>query len=215
MPLLREPGGARRFADVAVQTLFDLPGQSKPYLICPGSPPMCTDTEAERLLCVPELKECGMDGSGVLVAVVDTGNVSYLISHGKSQLRRRARLEAGIWTRAGINAVDHRTICAFDVRIAVPIMEGLLSDAVLAYRQLLDIMLAPRRPGESRSMVVNNSWACFTRAGDFPAGDHGNYSDNPNYRLTASSVHWSAPVPTSYSPPVTAIPTARTDAVRV
>ena len=61
------------------------------------------------------------------------------------------------------------------------IMSGFLSDAVLAYRHLLDIMLAPQRPGEGRSLVVNNSWAMFHPSWDFPVGHAGNYSDNPNH----------------------------------
>jgi hypothetical protein len=60
-------------------------------------------------------------------------------------------------------------------------MEGLLSDAVLAYRHLLNIMLAPRRPGEMRSLVVNNSWGMFHPSWDYPVGHPGNYSDNPNH----------------------------------
>ena len=179
------------FADVALQ----------PCLICPGSPPMGTDTDVERLLGVPRLKDCGMDGSGVLVAIVDTGvNMSYLNSHGKNPTFDAARS----WTPVaglvpGSLPVDHGTMCAFDACIAAPnctlldiallqsgrpgrtIMEGFLSDAVLAYRHLLDIMLAPKRPGESRSMVVNNSWGMFHPSWDFPVGDPGNYSDNPNH----------------------------------
>jgi subtilisin family serine protease len=162
---------------------------------------MGTDTDVERLLCVPRLKECGMDGSGVLVAIVDTGvNVSYLNSHGKNPTFDATRS----WTPVaglvpGSLPVDHGTMCAFDACIAAPnctlldiallqsgrpgrtILEGFLSDAVLAYRHLLDIMLAPKRPGESRSMVVNNSWGMFDPSWDFPVGDPGNYSDNPNH----------------------------------
>ena len=179
------------FADVALQ----------PCLICPGSPPMGTDKDVERLLCVPKLKECGMDGSGVLVAIVDTGvNIAYLNSHGKNPTFDAVRS----WTPVaglvpGSLPVDHGTMCAFDACIAAPnctlldiallqsgrpgrtIMEGFLSDGVLAYRHLLDIMLAPKRPGESRSMVVNNSWGMFHPSWDFPVGNPGNYSDNPNH----------------------------------
>jgi hypothetical protein len=187
------------FADVAIQ----------PCLICPGSPPLGDDTDVERLLCVPKLRECKMDGSGVLVAIVDTGvNIAYLNSKGKNPTFDLARS----WTPVpglplGAMPVDHGTMCAFDACIAAPnctildiallqsgtpgrtIMEGFLSDGVLAYRHLLDIMLAPKRPGESRSMVVNNSWGMFHPSWDFPVGDPGNYSDNPNHpfnRIVAS-----------------------------
>ena len=60
-------------------------------------------------------------------------------------------------------------------------MEAVLSDAILAYRHLLDITNALRRPGDSRSLVVNNSWGMFNTSWDFPPGDPRNYSDNPNH----------------------------------
>src|SRR5262249_7936610 len=95
--------------------------------------------------------------------------------------------------------VNHGTMCAFDATIAAPRatildiallrsirpggtrMEGLLSDGVLAYRHLLNLMSAPRRPGEVRTMVVSNSWGMFQPSWDFPPGDPRNYSDNPNH----------------------------------
>lgn len=187
-------------ANQAIVGMFaDIPIQ--PCLICPGSPPLGDDKDVERLLCVPKALECKMDGSGVLVAIVDTGvNMAYLNSKGKNPSFDLAKS----WTPVaglvpGSMPVDHGTMCAYDACIAAPnctlldiallqsgtpgrtIMEGFLSDAVLAYRHLLDIMLAPKRPGESRSMVVNNSWGMFHPSWDFPVGDPGNYSDNPNH----------------------------------
>lgn len=171
--------------------------------ICPGDPAKGSATDVERLLCVERLRQAGMDGRGVLVAIVDTGiNLAYLNAHGKSPSLDAARswrpatapaVAPGAWP------VNHGTMCAFDVCIAAPrctlldiallqsrqpggsIMEGLLSDAVLAYRHLLNVMIAPKRPGESRSLVVNNSWGMFHPSWDFPVGHPGNYSDNPNH----------------------------------
>jgi Subtilase family len=182
------------FADVAIQ----------PSIICPGSPAMGTDADVENLLCAKRLRECKMDGAGVLVAVVDTGiNIEYLLSRGKRPNFDAARSWA--WNPAtvtpGYVPVDHGTMCAFDVCIAAPnctlldvallhplsappggsLMSGLLSDAVRAYRHLLNIQLAPRRPGEGHSMVVTNSWGMFHPSWDLPVGDPGNYSDNPNH----------------------------------
>jgi subtilisin family serine protease len=190
------------FSDVAIQ----------PTIICPGSPALGTDADVEALLCTRRMRECKMDGSGVLVAVVDTGiNIEYLLGRGKRPNFDAARSWA--WNPATVTpgqvAVDHGTMCAFDVCIAAPnctlldiallhplfappggsLMSGILSDAVRAYRHLLNIQLAPRRPGEGHSMVVTNSWGMFHPSWDFPVGDPGNYSDNPNHpfnRIVAS-----------------------------
>lgn len=179
------------YADVEIQ----------PTIICPGSPPMGTDADVERLLCVPQMHRIGMDGSGTLVAIVDTGfNVAYLTAHGKAITLDAARSwvpSAGMVP--GNAPVSHGTMCAFDAAIAAPKatyldiqllrssatgptpMSGVLSDAVRAYSHLISVMTAPRRPGENRSMVVSNSWGMFHPSWDFPVGQPGNYSDNPNH----------------------------------
>lgn len=173
----------------------------QPELVCPGDPAVGTDADVERLLCATTMRRCGMDGLGVLVAIVDTGfNLAYLNAHGKTPTFDPTRS----WVpRPGLVPgqlpVNHGTMCAFDVCIAAPkctlldiallqstaggpnIMSGLLSDAVRAYSHLLAVMNAPRRPGEARSLVVNNSWGMFHPSWDFPVGTPGNYSDNPNH----------------------------------
>jgi len=58
-------------------------------------------------------------------------------------------------------------------------MSGLLSDAVIAYSKLRQIVSA--MPARSRAMVVTNSWGMFSPKWDFPPGHPGNYSDNPNH----------------------------------
>jgi Subtilase family len=179
------------FADVEIQ----------PTIICPGSPPMGTDSDVERLLCVKRMHRRRMDGSGVLVAIVDTGiNSAHLASRGKPITLDAARSwvpTAGL--TPGAAPVGHGTMCAFDAAIGAPKatfldiqllltsatgptpMSGVLSDAVRAYSHLVGVMSAPRRPGENRSMVVNNSWGMFHPSWDFPVGNTGNYSDNPNH----------------------------------
>ncbi|MFN0277224.1 MAG: S8 family peptidase [Pyrinomonadaceae bacterium] len=179
------------YADVAME----------PQIICPGSPPLGTDADVERLLCTAAMRSRGMDGSSVLVAIVDTGvNMAYLNSKGKNPTFDAARS----WSpnpavTPGSAPVGHGTMCAFDVCIAAPkctildialltstatgptIMSGFLSDAIRAYSHLLAVMSAPRRPGELRSLVVNNSWGMFHPSWDFPVGHPGNYSDNTNH----------------------------------
>lgn len=187
----KNPAVVNIYADVALE----------PMIICPGSPPLGSDATVETLLCTTKMRARGMDGSGVLVAIVDTGvNTAYLNSKGKNPTFDAARS----WTpnpavTPGSAPVGHGTMCAFDVCIAAPkctildialltttatgptIMSGFLSDAVKAYSHLLTIMTAPRRPGENRSLVVSNSWGMFHPSWDFPVGHSGNYSDNPNH----------------------------------
>src|SRR5262249_19873798 len=70
-----ESSGARIWADPVIE----------PCLICPGSPPLGTAATVAQLLCVPSLASHRMDGSGVMIAVVDTGfNLAYLRGHGRS-----------------------------------------------------------------------------------------------------------------------------------
>jgi Subtilase family len=169
----------------------------EPALVCPGDPPVGTDADVGNLLCARLLQRCGMDGRGVLVAIVDTGfNLAYLNAHGKHPNFDAARsfsVAAGVVP--GSAPINHGTMCAFDVCIAAPrctlldivvlqnqpTFSALLSDMVRAYAHLLGVMSAPRRPGDLRSMVVTNSWALFKMAADFPPGSPSNYSDNPNH----------------------------------
>ena len=89
-------------------------------LICPGSPPLGTDADVARLLCVPALAHKGMDGKGVMVAIVDTGfNLPYLHAHGKNPNFDAAKS----WVpRPGLTPgqlpVNHGTMCAYDTLIA-------------------------------------------------------------------------------------------------
>jgi subtilisin family serine protease len=185
-----------RAANNVVEVYADV--EIQPCLICPGSPPLGTAADVERLLCTAALHRSGMDGSGVLVAIVDTGvNMAYLNSKGKNPTFDAARS----WVpRAGLVPgslpVGHGTMCAYDVCIAAPKCTLLdiallqssqpgflafLSDAIRAYRHLIDVMNAPRRPGDLRSLVVNNSWGMFHPSWDLPIGNPGNYSHNPNH----------------------------------
>lgn len=173
----------------------------EPCITCAGSDPVGSDGDVERLLCTSSMHRSGMDGRGVLVAIVDSGiNLAHMQARGKNitiDVRRSWVPQAGMI--AGQAPVGHGTMCAYDAAIAAPratyldiqllrstrgggsIMDGVLSDAVRAYRHLLGVMSEPRRIGDNRSLVVNNSWGMFHPSWDFPAGHPGNYSDNPNH----------------------------------
>jgi subtilisin family serine protease len=167
-------------------------------LVCPGDPAVGSDADVARQLTARALARKGMDGSGVLVAVVDTGfNLAYLESKGRDPKldSRKSWTPAGVPTKPGKHPVNHGTMCAYDVGIAAPkatlidyavllsrasgptAMSGLLSDAVVAYAKLRRI--AERLTAARRRLVVTNSWGMFSPAWDFPVGHPGNYSDNP------------------------------------
>lgn len=169
-------------------------------IVCPGGPPVGKDKDVAKLLSVSKLKAKKMDGSGVLLAVVDTGvNLAYLQSKGRKPKLDAANsfTPAGVATQPGAHPVNHGTMCAYDVGIAAPratlldhavllsstpgatAMAGLLSDAVLAYSRLRTILTA--MPAAKRAMVVSNSWGMFSPQWDFPPGHPGNYSDNANH----------------------------------
>jgi subtilisin family serine protease len=140
-----------------------------------------------------------MDGTGVLVAVVDTGiNLQYLQSQGLNPGFDSQRS----WSPnpndiPGSLPVGHGTMCAFDAAISAPnctlidiailrsqtpgetAMDGFLTDAVKAYSKLLETFSDPA--SEDQRLVVNNSWAMFHPSWDFEIDHPGNYSDNPDH----------------------------------
>ena len=164
---------------------------------CPQSPVGGSQDVAERLQ-VTELMNRGMDGSNVLVAIVDTGvNLSHLQSKGQNPGFDGANSWSPVsGSVLGDMPVDHGTMCAFDVCISAPdctlldyallqsqatggsTMDGFLSDAVQGFSQLLVLMTGSNPPA---ALVVNNSWGMFHSSWDFPVGHSGNYSDNPDH----------------------------------
>ncbi|MGC5016377.1 S8 family peptidase [Streptosporangium sp. DT93] len=177
------------FADPAIQ----------PGVTCGGTPPVGDWHDVERLLGVADLAAEGLDGSGVALAILDSGvNRAHVARHlGREVIVDvgRSWKPQGVSGRAGEFPVDHGTMCAFDALIAAPrasivdvpvllsrrqggsALDGLLSDAVAAFAHLRTVLEA--QPAASRSLVISNSWGSFSPEWDFPAGHPGNYSDNP------------------------------------
>ncbi|MEV8637734.1 S8 family serine peptidase [Streptosporangium sp. NPDC051023] len=167
-------------------------------LTCGGDAPVGDWHDVERLLRVAELRAEGLDGSGVALAIVDTGinaaHVAQRIGHNPTVDVRDSWNPSGVTGSAGQFRVDHGTMCAFDTLIGAPraslidipvllsrrpggsAMDGLLSDAVAAFAHLRTVLDA--QPAATRSLIVSNSWGSFSPRWDFPVGHPGNYSDN-------------------------------------
>ncbi|GAA0409379.1 hypothetical protein Acor_36610 [Acrocarpospora corrugata] len=168
-------------------------------LTCGGTPPVGDWHDVERLLRVAELRAEGLDGSGVTLAVTDTGinaaHVARRLGRGLTVDQERSWTPPGVPGGAGEFAVDHGSMCAFDALISAPqaslidipvllsrrpggsALDGLLSDAVAAFAHLRAVLDA--QPAATRSLVVSNSWGSFSPRWDFAPGHPGNYSDNP------------------------------------
>ncbi|MGW0807285.1 S8 family serine peptidase [Nonomuraea sp. NPDC002799] len=174
------------FADPAVE----------PVITCGGDRPVGDWRDVRRLLHVSDLWAKGHDGSGVALAIVDTGiNAEHVGARlGEDVIidAERSWSPPGVAKTPGAYEVDHGSMCAFDALLAAPKatlldiallqsqgsgLGGFLSDAIAAYAHLRGVIDA--MPEASRSLVVSNSWGTFSPAGDFPPGHPGNYSDNP------------------------------------
>lgn len=177
-----------------------------PFLTCSDSPPVGDVTEVKKKLNVAALNSRGLDGSGVAVAIMDTG---INLNHLKNKLGRMPLLDAanswkppGSTTQPGAYRLDHGTMCAFDVLIAAPRATLLdfpilavtapggattgstLSVALQGFAQLIafwGVAFAPGGAPRYKALVVNNSWGIFHPSWDFPAGHPGRYIDNPRH----------------------------------
>ncbi|MCJ2129289.1 S8 family serine peptidase [Methylobacterium sp. E-045] len=170
------------------------------FTVCAGSPPLGTTVDVARHLDVAALRAKGLDGKGVAVAVMDSGiNIAHLRNRGlKAKFRSSlswSPLRGG--AAPGHHAIGHGTMCAYDALIAAPnatlldfpiltstrqggnVMDGLLSNAILAYSYLLTRLSAPS--WKFKGLVVNNSWGLYHSSWDFPAGHPGRYANNPNH----------------------------------
>ncbi len=169
-----------------------------PVLTCGGDPPVGDWTRVAELLGAAGLLAEGYDGSGVALAITDTGvsteHLKAVLGREVTLDRERSWVPEGVEETPGEFLADHGTMCAFDALIAAPraalldipvlqsrrpggsALDGLLSDAVAAFAHLRTVLEA--MPPESRSLVVSNSWGSFSPRWDFPAGHPGNYSDN-------------------------------------
>ncbi|WP_455274341.1 S8 family serine peptidase [Rhizobium herbae] len=167
-----------------------------------GSGAIGATADVQANLDVLALASKGLDGKRVAVAIMDTGvNVAHLRSRGLTAKldRRISWAPPGVPLTPGMYAVDHGTMCAFDVLIAAPActlvdfpilksttpggsaMSGFLSDALLAFSYLASQLPTARWRRKYKALVINNSWGMYHPSWDFPVGHPGRYSDNPNH----------------------------------
>ncbi|WP_405166332.1 S8 family peptidase [Nocardia sp. NBC_01499] len=179
------------FADPIIQT----------NLTCGDTPAVGTWHDVETLLHSADLTAAGLDGNSVALAIVDTGINAAKVKQVRGGTvnidKARSWNPQGVTGTAGEFPVDHGSMCAFDALIAAPkatlldlpvlqskrqggtVMDGLLSDALAGYAHLRTVL--SDQPAASRALVISNSWGAFSPSWDFPVGQPGNYSDNPNH----------------------------------
>jgi hypothetical protein len=159
-------------------------------------------------LSVPELHDGGMDGSGVLLVMVDAGvNVSFLNARGRQhQLDRELSWmppdgghAPGEWPAHPHTSASHGTIAAFAAGICAPNCtivdlpafgdpqppepraEAWLSDIERGLQRVHRYLSTT--PNQERRVVISNSWALVDPEWDDPDLPM-NYSDNPQHRFS-------------------------------
>jgi subtilisin family serine protease len=178
--------------------------QIREFLTCGGTPPVGNASTVANLLKVGQLGMKQLSGTGVAVAVVDTG---INLGHLNTKLGHAPHFDASAsWSPPatpppvpGGWPVNHGTMCAYDVLIAAPeatlvdfpvlsasfpgggsIMSGTLSAALAAYGFMLQSW-ASGPLHRYKALVASNSWGIFHPSWDFPAGHPGRYCDNPGH----------------------------------
>src|SRR5262249_18438868 len=90
-------------------------------IVCPADPGVRTGAGVAGLLDTKALSQAGLDGQGVMLAIVDTGiNLAYIQGKGRTNPLDAANswTPAGVATTPGTHPVNHGTMCAYDVGIA-------------------------------------------------------------------------------------------------
>src|SRR5262249_37317763 len=156
-------------------------------------PPLGNAANVATNLHAAQLHAKHLDGTGVAVAVVDTG---INLQHLQTKLGHMPKFDAAAsWTPPGTPPpapgawpVNHATMCAYDALIAAPvatlvdfpvlsahfpgsgsIMSGTLAAALVAYGFMLNSR-ASGRLKTFKALVASNSWGIFHPSWDFPAG---------------------------------------------
>lgn len=171
------------------------------------SPPVGETSDVQAKLDVATLEQYGLDGSGVAIAVVDTGiflpRLTKRLGRAPNFDRSRSWSPSGVVTPPGKHRLGHGTMCAYDALIAAPNATLLdiamliarpsgdhsaaatVSAAVQAYWPLIDHwVLGPavrKQQPKFHSLVINNSWGILHPSLDLSPGHPGRFIDNPNH----------------------------------
>ena len=177
---------------------------------CGTSQYVGTTQDVRSKLHVQILQDNGLDGSGVALAIVDSGiyrpRIERLLGDALLPTATTVNLDVsnswkppGLVTQPGYHRLGHGTMCAYDALIAAPkatlldipmLLARPVADhhsasmadaAMLAYLQLASTWWS----GPSRkfdALVVSNSWGLFHPClEDFPPGHPYRFIDNPNH----------------------------------
>jgi len=195
------------YSDPAMSSLLNLTPPT-----C-GTDPYVGDTETVRTkLDTARLWSNGLDGSGVALAIVDSGIFKPRIEKllGETSPQRPVRLDKpnswqthAITTKPGMHRLGHGTMCAYDALIAAPNATLLdypmlivrppaahtviptVAAAVSAYADIRNKWINPNgAPPPYERLVVSNSWGIFHPGlEDFRPNHSGRFIDNPQHAL--------------------------------
>jgi hypothetical protein len=220
-PAAFDPDASDRFivrAYVKAEQLKDVPAtidgelvHSDPAvganLVTPSSRAVGATIDVQAKLDTATLAQYGLDGSGVALAIVDTG---IFLPRLTKRLGATPTFDvANSWsplsvvTPAGRHRIGHGTMCAYDALIAAPkatlldiamliarpladhTATGTVSAAMQAYWPLINNwVVAPILKGQPpayEALVVSNSWGILYPTLDLPPGHPGRFIDNPNH----------------------------------
>ena len=181
-----------------------------PCLPTCGTSTYVGDAETVRqMLDVQTLKDNGFDGSGVAIAIVDSGiyrpRIERLLGEAMKPIPTPVDLdELNSWqpgdlvTKPGYHRLGHGTMCAYDALIAAPMatlldipmllarkvadhrVKGTVDAAIQAYVHLINVWLLGPRSFDA--LVVSNSWGIFHPClEDYQPGHPFRFIDNPNH----------------------------------
>lgn len=184
-----EIGGHPVFSDPSIAAF--------PVAGCPPQGPIGTSADVASKLGVDQLKNGGLTGRQVAIAIMDTGiSIPYLtakLGHAPNFAAQFSWTPPGSTTPpgtySGVNS--HATMCAYDALIAAPDAtlldypilraSGLSATLSNALQALTALKSTLQGLGPYSAVVVNNSWGVYNPLQDLPPGNPGRYIDNPKH----------------------------------